>query len=133
MGLAPKPDHRYAILGIEGATKHTGIDREEAGVLQIAWRCLYAQSVKTKLEGGQLNLEEAVYKTLRLTLARVIAHGNKWRNWYRRQAGHTSPKTFPLEHQEKVLITFDACARFTVSELLKTEVTNARTRQRHQT
>ena len=129
MGLAPKPDHRYVILGIQGTTKFAGIDREEAGVMQIAWRCLYAQSVKAKLEGGYLNLEEAVYKTLRLTLARVIAHGNKWRNWYRRQAGHVTPKTFPEKHQEKTLITFDDSARYTVLEKLKNEVANARAYQ----
>ena len=98
--------------------------------MQMAWRCLYAQSVKAKLEGGNLNLEEAVYKTLRLTLARVIAHGNKWRNWYRRQAGHTTPKMFPEKHQKKTLITFDDSARYIVSEKLKAEVSNARKNQR---
>ena len=132
MGLAPKPDHRYVILGIQGATGFSGIDREEAGVMQIAWRCLYAQSVKAKLEGGYLNLEEAVYKTLRLTLSRVIAHGNKWRNWYRRQAGHVTPKTFPEEHQKKTLITFDDSARYTVSEKLKREVANSRANLRNE-
>ena len=56
MGLNPKKEATYAILGITGTRKDKSINREEAGVIQMAWRTLYAQTVKTKLEGGHLTL-----------------------------------------------------------------------------
>ena len=126
MGLNPKKEATYAILGITGTRKDKSINREEAGVIQMAWRTLYAQTVKTKLEGGHLNLPEAVYKTLRLTLSRVKAYGNKWQTWYRRQAGRTKPKTFPEEHQQHALITLDDSANYVVSDELLNEVQQAR-------
>jgi len=126
MGLNPKKEATYAILGITGARKDKSINREEAGIIQMAWRTLYAQTVKTKLEGGHLNLPEAVYKTLRLTLSRVKAYGNKWQTWYRRQAGRTKPKTFPEEHQQHALITLDDSANYVISDELLKEVQQAR-------
>ena len=126
MNLNPKKEATYAILGVTGVRKDKSINREEAGIIHMAWRTLYAQTVKTKLEGGYLDLPEALYKTLRLTLSRVKAYGHKWQAWYRRQAGRTKPKTFPEEHQQHALITLDDSANYVISDELLREVTQAR-------
>ena len=56
MNLNPKKEATYAILGVTGVRKDKSINREEAGIIHMAWRTLYAQTVKTKLEGGHLDL-----------------------------------------------------------------------------
>ena len=52
MNLNPKKEATYAILGVTGVRKDKSINREEAGIIHMAWRTLYAQAVKTKLDGG---------------------------------------------------------------------------------
>ena len=121
--MNPSSEAAYSILGIHRGHRAT---KEELGVLQMAWRNLYAQSVKTKLEEGEMDLPLAVYKTWRLVLSRVQAHGNLWRRWFLKQTGHIRPKIFPLQHRKHKLIELDQEANYKVNPKLGKIVEEAR-------
>ena len=123
LGMNPSSEAAYGILGIHRSHRAT---KEELGVLQMAWRNLYAQSVKTKLEEGEMDLPLAVYKTWRLVLSRVQAHGNLWRRWFLKQTGHIRPKIFPLQHRKHKLIELDEEANYKVNPKLGKIVEEAR-------
>ena len=131
LGFVPEDEITYWILGVTKKDEHTGrpmrsLPNEEAGIVYIAWRALYAEIVKRRLEGGALNLKEARYKTWRMVLARVKAYGARWRKWYRRQQGHTHPKTFPQAHQQHALIELDDHANFEINDKLPALVKRCR-------
>jgi hypothetical protein len=131
LGFVPEDEISYWILGVTKKDEHTGrpmrsLPNEEAGIVCIAWRALYAEIVKRRLEGGALNLKEARYKTWRMVLARVKAYGARWRKWYRRQQGHTHPKTFPQAHQQHALIELDDHANFEINDKLPALVKRCR-------
>ena len=77
-------DNRPAYwLGYAGNGKAVG--REQATVIALAWRSLYAQVVKARLNQKALRLDVAYYNFTRCMLSRVKAHGAKWRRWFLNQ------------------------------------------------
>ena len=56
--------------------------REEYDMIAMAWRSLYAETVKARMDDKTLNMKRAVWTWARLTLSRVKAYGNKWYKWY---------------------------------------------------
>ena len=54
-------------------TAGTG-DKEEAGILFLAWRCLYAEVVSARLENRHLKLQKAYARMIRLIISRLKAN-----------------------------------------------------------
>ena len=46
-------------------------------MIAMAWRSLYAETVRARMENETLNLTQAVWTWARLTLSRVKAYGAK--------------------------------------------------------
>ena len=81
-GLAAENTHRYW-LGVQANGKP--LTPEQATVVVIAWRTLYAADVHARLNDKSMNLGNAFFQMTRLLLSRVKAHGAKWRAWYLNQ------------------------------------------------
>jgi hypothetical protein len=58
------------------------VSREEFDMIAMAWRSLYAETVRARMEDETLNLTQAMWTWARLTLSRVKAYGAKWNKWY---------------------------------------------------
>ena len=99
-------------MGVQANKKP--VTSEQATVIVIAWRALYAADVHARLNDKNMNLRNAFRQMTRLVLSRVKAHGAKWRRWYINQRlwQVQKRKVFPLEHRRNKLITFDATARY---------------------
>ena len=54
-------------------------------VSRMAWRSIYAKTVKARMDDKTLNLKRAIWTWARLALSRVKAYGNKWYKWYVKQ------------------------------------------------
>ena len=69
-----------------GCQRTGGLDeavtREEYDMIAMAWRNLYAETVKARMDDKTLNLKRAIWTWARLALSRVKAYGNKWYKWY---------------------------------------------------
>ena len=70
LGMRVGTGSEWTILGKIARGKYA--DREEAGVLFIAWRWLYAEVVRARIEDKRLNLKKAYAHTIRLIISRVI-------------------------------------------------------------
>ena len=58
-------------------------DTEAAGVLFLAWRCLYAETVHARKEDKELNFKHAYARLILMIISRLKAQGQKWYRWYK--------------------------------------------------
>ena len=110
-------DNRPAYwLGYAGNGKAVG--REQAAIIALAWRSLYAQVVKARLDNKVLRLDVAYYNFTRFMISRVKAYGTKWRRWFLNQRlwQQTRMKMFPLRHRNNALIKLTAEAEYTIAD-----------------
>jgi hypothetical protein len=54
------------------------VDKEEAAMIFWAWRNLYAEVTRARIEGKQLNLKTAYENFVRMAFTGVVAYGAKW-------------------------------------------------------
>ena len=71
------------------------IGREEAGVIFMAWRAIYAEVVRDT----KLRLQVAYAVLIRTILSRTTAHGAKWKKWYNGQCRRLGAKCIPHRHR----------------------------------
>ena len=89
----------------------------------LAWRCLYAEVVKARLEDKRLDLENAYRRTIQMTISRLKAQGVKWYRWYSktRYIQLQKRKPFPRRYRKRILMTTTGTAEFTINEELLKE------------
>ena len=51
-------------------------------MIAMAWRSLYAETVKARMDDKTINMKRAIWKWARLALSRVKAYGKKWYKRY---------------------------------------------------
>ena len=87
-------------------TDTTVVGREQATIIEIGWRCLYAALVRTRVDGTPLTLKHAVLRCLRMVHSRVTAYGRKWELWMFGQHGRKEEdqKRIPQKYQKRALI-----------------------------
>ena len=115
----------FLILGQIEYTKH--VDTEEAGILFLAWRCLYAEIIKARLENTHLHTRKAYARTLQLLISRLKANGTFWYKWYSRTKGTTHPKQFPKKYQNRKLLKTNNTAQFRINPIILKELHKVRT------
>ena len=74
-----------SLCGSQNRMMDEAVTREEFDMIAMAWRSLYAETVKARMDDKTLNLKRAIWTWARLTLSRVKAYGNKWYKWYVKQ------------------------------------------------
>ena len=115
----------FLILGQIEYTKH--VDTEEAGILFLAWRCLYAEIIRARLENTHLHTRKAYARTLQLLISRLKANGTYWYKWYSRTKGTTHPKQFPKKYQNRKLLKTNNTAQFKINPIILKELHKVRT------
>ena len=94
-------------LGCEVDEQHRAIKvitQEMAGIMYIAWRCLYAEIVASRVDQRPIKLAHAYKRTVQMCISRLKAHGEKWLAWVNKNR-HTSNKSFiPLKKQNRTVI-----------------------------
>ena len=68
-------------------TDTTVVGREQASIIEMGWRCLYAALVRTRVDGTPLTLKHAVLRCMRMVHSRVTGYGRKWELWMIKQLG----------------------------------------------
>ena len=104
------------------------VSREEYDMIAMAWRSLYAETVKARMDDNALNMKRAVWTWARLTLSRVNAYGNKWYKWYVGQRLWQQKKTklIPEHHRKYLLIEFGPHGDYYISTKLRKLFTDTR-------
>ena len=77
LGMPPPTDiSAFIMLGRINNTKV--ITKTLAGLMFIAWRCLYAAIVSNRFDNSPFQLHSILKRTYQIQYARVVAYGEKW-------------------------------------------------------
>ena len=117
----------YIALGCyrEGNTVKV-ITPDQAGLMFIAWRCLYAAIVGSRVDERPLNLEYAYKRTLQICITRLRAYGEKWLLWSRKNQ-HTSMKSvIPEDKRDRTVIRQEMLGTYHISQAFFDEHTRMR-------
>ena len=87
---------------------HT-VDQATAGIIAIAWRCLYAEITNSKIHDHPLNLERALLRTFQMIISRLRAYGLRWKRWSIKNSNTSQKWIVPESYRDRGLIkqTFD--------------------------
>ena len=92
----------------------------------IAWRCLYAAIVGSRVDERPLNLEYAYKRTLQMCITRLRAYGEKWLLWSRKNQ-HTSMKSvIPEDKRDRTVIRQEMLGMYHISQAFFDEHTRMR-------
>ena len=113
-----RPEHIAAFLVLGRISHNEYIDPHRASVLHIAWRCLYASIVSSRLDSEPFDLSKAQKRSFAILHSRVDAYGEKWKLWVRRNWRTSNKHIIPEKHRNKVFITFDPHGNYTIEPLI---------------
>ena len=118
----------FVLLGVyqEAGKDPTVVGPEQSGLMFIAWRCLYAEVVRSRVDERPLDLTAAYKRTMQVTITRLKAYGEKWKMWSQKNR-HTSLKSaIPLDKQERKVIAQDILGDYTINPRFLAEFDRAR-------
>ena len=100
----PMDRHDVTVMILLGAIDgDTVVSPEQTGMLELAWRCLYAETVSARVEPHPVALRKAVARMLRLLIERLEGTARRWYRWYQ-SIRHTSrAQQFPERYRHKQL------------------------------
>ena len=94
------------------------IGKEEAGIIFMAWRAIYAEVVRARKKDTKLRLKIAYAVLIRTILSRTTAHGAKWKKWYNGQRRRLGAKCIPHRHRSYKMISTEADGSFEINKEL---------------
>jgi len=116
----PLNDHHLKISGT--LSRRKTIDRHRASLWFIAWRCLYAATVASRIDHAPLDLEKAYKRAIALLHSRVRATGMKWQKWASIGYKHERQRLIPQNKLNKVFLDFQPTGEFSLSASFNDEM-----------
>ena len=98
------------------------VDQPQAGMLFLAWRCLYAAVTQARLDGRRLLLLVAYERFVRMLYGRINAHGRQWQIWVRRNQNTSKDKIIPIKHRHRTVIEQWTDGRYEIHKKLREEL-----------
>ena len=120
VGVRAMNTTKFLVLGILRQNKVAG--KDAAGILFIAWRCLYAEIVAARLENRSLRLDGVYKRTVGLVILRLKAYGKKWYDWVSsKRLTKSAKKIIPEKHRKKPLIAATRDGTYQINKQLLAE------------
>ena len=95
----------YILLGRVSDEKQA--DQIAVGVLALAWRVLYAETVSAHIDKHNVDSGRALKRLATLLAERLTAYGEKWKKWCNTHVHTTKQNTIPIKYQERRIISQD--------------------------
>jgi len=92
-----------------------------AGMLIMAWRCLYAAITKGRIEKKEVDFGEAMSRWLLMLNTRATAFGEKWRIMHDKTARQNRTIVLPRRARDKVLVKIGDGGEYEVHGYLMSE------------
>ena len=115
----PRENEAFWLLG--RLTYKDVVCPAQAGIMFIAWRCLYAAIVHSRVDKTPLRLTSAYNRTLQMTITRLRAYGEFWRRWTKINHFTGKKSVFPENKRKRVVIKMAADSTYTIHYLLLQE------------
>ena len=97
----PPPDDA-TIFVATGALSPTKVISKYLSILWfLGWRCLYAETVGSRIDGRTLDLDSALKRVVSMLIGRLRAYGKRWRDWVQDTQLRMKPSIIPQKHQDK--------------------------------
>ena len=127
LGMQPARGAAFWLVGRIGRNEY--VDREMAGMIFIAWRCLYAEVVGARMDDARLNLKRTYARFVGLVISRLQAHGVRWYQWHSRirLIQPSKRKIVQKRYQKRKLMTTKPNAEFAINNILLTEYDRIKT------
>jgi len=106
----------FRLLGVTGENQTTC--SEGAAILAIAWRCLYAETVGSRIDGRSPKWDNTLKRAVAMIIGRVTAYGEKWREWYLKQRHNFKSKIIAEKYRSFKLITKDEHGNYEIHKTL---------------
>ena len=117
-----KCQNTYAFCALGRTDQHTVVDKNYSGVLFLAWRCLYAELVRGRVEDVKPVIKNAYRRTLIMLVTRLTAYGEKWLRWVRKNRETGNKSRIPKRHQDKKLIKQDVDGNYAINPRILAEI-----------
>ena len=116
LGIENTKTDIFVILGVTGPNRTTC--NEGAGILAIAWRCLYAETVGSRIDKRPPQWDKTLKRAISMIIGRVTAYGEKWRSWYLKQRYRTKGKIIAEKYRKLKLISSDEHGTYEINKEL---------------
>ena len=118
----PIPHHKEeieAMLVTYRLARDRVVNKEQASIIDIAWRCLYAEIVRARVDNALVCLQSAKVRGIKMLQSRAEAYGRRWELWVIKQLGRKKIKTIPRKHQRYTIVKQRAYGSYTINPVLK--------------
>ena len=112
------PTHYPAFLATGALDSTRVISYYHSGAWFIAWRCIYAEIVGSRIEDRAIDTEKALTRAVAMIIGRLKAYGGFWREWVNKSHNQRRPKQIPPKHREKRLMRQEADGEYTIHAAL---------------
>ena len=92
------------------------ITPDQAGLMFIAWRCLYAEIVGSRVDERPLKLEYAYKRTLQMCITRLRAYGEKWLLWSRKNQNTSMKSVIPVNKRDRTVIRQEMLGTYHIAQ-----------------
>jgi len=95
------------------------ISNELCGVMFIAWRVLYAEIQRSRMEAVRLDLAKASRRLWRMVHGRLDAYGKRWLDWSRSRTHTSRIHAIPGKYQSRAFIETQPYGEYEISPLIR--------------
>ena len=114
--------HLTSFLVLGRLTKDKVVTKNQSGMLFIAWRCLYAELVRGRIENVRPNIRQAYLRTLIMAVTRLRAYGERWLKWVNKNAGTALKSYIPRQHQNKTVLKQKGNGEYEICDAIFQEI-----------
>ena len=120
------PVERDAFWLLGRLTYKTVVGPAQAGMIFLAWRCLYAAIVHSRVDNVKIDLPRAHNRTMQMTITRLRAYGEKWSLWTRINTHTGNKSVFPEKHRLRTVIKMEEDSSYHIAPRILNEYTRTK-------
>ena len=114
----PAPMDETIFLATGALTPDKVISRHYSIIWFLGWRCLYAETVSSRIENRTIDLESALKRAVSMLIGRLKAYGVKWADWVRASRLRTNPNGIGRKHRDKKLLFQEADGSYSIHDAI---------------
>ena len=121
IGMDP-PEDTTAFIALGVINRDKVVPNELAGIMFIAWRCLYAEITKVHAEQQRLSVDKAVKRLWAMVHSRCTAYAAKWKRWVDMAHYQRDPRIIPQRYQDKMVLQQDMEGNWVICDAIMQKV-----------
>ena len=115
LGMA-QPEDKTAFIVLGRITAKKVIDKHLAGIMFLAWRCLYAEITRARIEHDNPDMKAALKRIGTITVTRLMTYGYGayWKKWSAQRKWTTKGHLTALSLREQTVLRLEATGDYEI-------------------